>query len=87
MEAMMPAKILALVFVLLPSMAMADSQLPWFGSNASGNFRFAETTGSLASAKSLSQLKISANYRCSAESCMNPSNFTKAAPRAPASPQ
>jgi hypothetical protein len=84
---MMPAKVLALVFVLLPSMAMADSGLPWFGSNASGKFRFDETVGSLASGQSTPQLKISANYRCSAESCSNPRNFAKAAPGSTASPQ
>jgi hypothetical protein len=87
MEAMMPVKVLALVFVLLPSLAMADSLLPWFGSTASGKFRFADTVGSLASAPSASQLKIDANYRCWTESCLNSRNFAKAAPGSTASPQ
>ncbi len=83
----MPAKILALALVLLPSAAHADSQLPWFGSSSIGAVHLDEATGSLGEASRTPQLKMSATYRCKAKICPNPANFAKSGQGAGASPQ
>lgn len=81
----MPAQLLALAFLLLPSMAMADSQSPWFGSAAVAGFQLVEVAGR--NAQSSLQLRISADYRCSAGTCQNPGDFANANPNKVASPQ
>ena len=83
----MSAKILAIVLVLLPSAALADSQLPWFGSSAIGAVQLPETTGSLGEAHPAPQLKISTNYRCMAKTCPNPADFNKPGHGTAGSPQ
>ena len=81
----MPAKLLALALILLPTIAVADSQLPWFGSAATTGFELSsEATSDLQAAP---QLKMSAEYRCSAKTCRNPAEFTQASPDKTGSPQ
>jgi hypothetical protein len=83
----MPATILALALVLLPSAARADSSLPWFGGQAAGAVMISETTGSLGEANSGAQLKINATYHSLGKICPNPRNFAKASRDAATSPQ
>lgn len=81
----MPAHLMALALIVLPTIAQADSRLPWFGSVATSGFELSsEATSNVQAAP---QLRMSAEYRCSDKTCGNSANVKKASPDKTGSPQ
>jgi hypothetical protein len=87
LESVMRVKLLVLGLVLLPSTALADSQMPWFGGEASGTFHVREVVKTASKATSYDPLKVNVIYHCSTKFCSNQSNFATGSIRAYVPPQ